>query len=114
MCTIAAGQVTGMSRPSALEFSFFLSMPTMLAATGYEFLKMVILKKPDPGETLQPIVMTGQLWLVLAIGFIVSFFVAWGVVAWFMTWVKRRGFSPFAAYRIFVGAGVLVLAYKWH
>ena len=42
MSTIAAGQVAGMSRPAALEFSFFLSMPTMAVATGYDFLKSVI------------------------------------------------------------------------
>src|SRR5213594_3492584 len=42
MCTIAAGQVAGMSRPAALEFSFFLSMPTMFVATGYDFLKTVV------------------------------------------------------------------------
>ena len=42
MSTIAAGQVAGMSRPAALEFSFFLSMPTMAAAVGYDFLKSVI------------------------------------------------------------------------
>src|SRR6266511_1932048 len=43
MCTIAAGQVAGMSRPAALEFSFFLSMPTMFVATGYDFVKSVML-----------------------------------------------------------------------
>src|SRR5207248_10073139 len=42
MSTIAAGQIAGMSRPAALEFSFFLSMPTMAAATGYDFLKAVL------------------------------------------------------------------------
>src|SRR5215471_11851168 len=42
MSTIAAGQVAGMSRPSALEFSFFLSMPTMCVATAYDFIKTVI------------------------------------------------------------------------
>src|SRR5215831_20581836 len=42
MFTIAAGQTAGMSRPAALEFSFFLSMPTMLVATGYDFIKTVI------------------------------------------------------------------------
>src|SRR5437667_4321321 len=42
MSTIAAGQVAGMSRPAALEFSFFLSMPTMLLATGYDFMKTVM------------------------------------------------------------------------
>jgi len=46
-------------------------------------------------------------WVVLAIGFVVSFVVAYGVVAWFMNWVRSRGFVPFAIYRILAGAGVL-------
>jgi undecaprenyl-diphosphatase len=46
-------------------------------------------------------------WIVLAIGFIVSFLVAYAVVAWFMKWVRTRGFVPFAIYRILVGAAVL-------
>jgi undecaprenyl-diphosphatase len=111
MSTIAAGQVTGMSRQAALEFSFFLSMPTMIVATGYEFLKTVVLKKAGHGDTLPPIEMNTHLWIVLIIGFVVSFFVAWGVVAWFMNWVRRGGFAPFAAYRILLGAGVLVMAF---
>jgi undecaprenyl-diphosphatase len=49
---------------------------------------------------------------MLAIGFVVSFFVAWGVVAWLMNWVRRRGFAPFAIYRILVGLAVLVWAVK--
>ena len=112
MSTIAAGQVAGMSRPSALEFSFFLSMPTMIVATGYDFLKTVILKKHAPGETLAPVHMDSQRWIILAIGFVVSFLVAWGVVAWFMNWVRSRGFTPFAIYRIIVGIAVLVWAFK--
>ena len=112
MSTIAAGQVAGMSRPAALEFSFFLSMPTMIVATGYDFLKTVVLKKHAPGETLAPVHMDTQRWIILAIGFVVSFLVAWGVVAWFMNWVRRRGFAPFAVYRIIVGIAVLVWAFK--
>lgn len=112
MCTIAAGQVAGMSRPAALEFSFFLSMPTMLVATGYEFLKTVVLKKARPGETLPPVHMNPERWITLGIGFLVSFLVAWVVVAWFMSWVRRRGFAPFAVYRIIVGAAVLAWAFK--
>jgi len=42
----------------------------------------------------------------------VSFLVAWGVVAWFMNWVKSRGFAPFAIYRIIVGIAVLAWAFK--
>ena len=46
-------------------------------------------------------------WIVLAIGFVVSFVVAYGVVAWFMTWVRKHGFAPFAVYRIVLGVAVL-------
>src|SRR6266540_2064838 len=107
MSTIAAGQVAGMSRPAALEFSFFLSMPTMLVATGYDFLKSIM---PHHHElSIAPLTISGQQWVVLATGFVVSFFVAFGVVAWFMHWVRRRGFVPFAIYRIVLGIGLLTL-----
>ena len=107
MSTIAAGQIAGMSRPAALEFSFFLSMPTMAAATGYDFLKSVI---PHHHEAeIAPLTITLHDWIVLAIGFVVSFFVALAVVAWFMNWVRARGFVPFAVYRIVLGLGLLTL-----
>src|SRR5258706_1013343 len=80
MSTIAAGQVAGISRPAALEFSFFLSIPTMIDATGYDFLKTVVLKKGSGHEALAPIQMDTHRWIVLLVGFIVSFFVAWAVV----------------------------------
>jgi len=100
MVTIAAGQVTGLSRTAALEFSFLLSIPTMLAATGYDLLKA--LKGSDRVH------IDGHGWELLAIGFVVSFFVAWAVVAWFMHWVRSRGFVPFAVYRILLGSAVLI------
>jgi undecaprenyl-diphosphatase len=100
MVTIAAGQVTGLSRTAALEFSFLLSIPTMIAATGYDLLKA--LKGPDRVH------IDSHGWVLLAIGFVISFVVAYGVVAWFMQWVRNRGFVPFAIYRILVGAAVLV------
>ena len=107
MSTIAAGQIAGMSRPAALEFSFFLSMPTMAVAVGYDFLKAVI---PHQHEAeIAPLTMTPHDWIVLAIGFVVSFFVALAVVAWFMNWVRARGFVPFAVYRILLGLGLLTL-----
>jgi undecaprenyl-diphosphatase len=107
MSTIAAGQVAGMSRPAALEFSFFLSMPTMLVATGYDFVKTVM---PYHHEAnIAPLKINGHEWIVLAIGFAVSFFVALAVVAWFMHWVRARGFAPFALYRIVLGIGILIL-----
>jgi len=100
MSTIAAGQLAGMSRESALEFSFFLSMPTMAAATVYDLLKFL----RHGGMAA----MNRHEWIILVIGFVVSFFVAWGVVAWFMHWVRRHGFVPFAVYRILAGIVVLV------
>ena len=107
MSTIAAGQIAGMSRPAALEFSFFLSMPTMAVAVGYDFLKSVL---PHHHEAeIAPLTITPRQWVVLAIGFVVSFFVALAVVAWFMNWVRARGFVPFAVYRIVLGLGLLTL-----
>jgi undecaprenyl-diphosphatase len=107
MATIAGGQVAGMSRASALEFSFFLSIPTMVAATGYDLLKSVLGKGENPIGVSS---IDAHGWIVLAIGFVVSFIVAYGSVAWFMAWVRRRGFTPFAIYRIVAGVLVLIFA----
>lgn len=107
MATIAAGQTAGMTRAAALEFSFFLSLPTMAAATLYDFYKTIIRHKGDGGATLQPVTMTTQSWIVLAIGFVISFIVALAVVHWFMGWVRKHGFVPFAVYRIMLGIAVL-------
>jgi undecaprenyl-diphosphatase len=110
MSTIAAGQTVGLSRSAALEFSFFLSMPTMVVATGYDLLKTI---KPHPNDAadaaIAPLAMNAHGWVVLGIGFVISFIVALGVVAWFMRWVRARGFAPFAIYRIVVGVALLML-----
>jgi undecaprenyl-diphosphatase len=106
MSTIAAGQVAGMSRAAALEFSFFLSLPTMFVATAYDLLKSVRGSGPNPIGVSS---IDAHGWMLLAIGFIVSFIVAYGSVAALIAWVRRRGFAPFAAYRIVIG--VLVLAW---
>ena len=107
MSTIAAGQLAGMSRASALEFSFFLSIPTMVVATCYDLLKSLAGKTENPIGVSQ---IDAHGWIILAIGFVVSYIVAYGTVAWFMAWVRRRGFAPFAVYRIIVGAAVLFWA----
>jgi undecaprenyl-diphosphatase len=109
MSTIVGGQLAGMSRAAALEFSFFLSMPTMAAATLYTLLKSLSGKGENPIGVSQ---IDAHGWMVLAIGFIVSFIVAYGSVAWFMAYVRKRGFAPFAVYRIVVGALVLAFAAK--
>jgi len=106
MSTIAAGQVAHISREAALEFSFFLSFPTMVAATGYEFLRTTFPRHGSPNP-LGEVHMDTQGWALLAIGFVVSFLVAWVVVAWFMHWVRKHGFVPFAIYRILLGIAVL-------
>lgn len=114
MSTIASGQICGLSRPTALEFSFLLSIPTMLAATGYDLLKELHGSKAaaDAGEATAHVVMNGQRWIVLAIGFVISFIVAFGVVEWFLAWVRKHGFAVFAIYRIIVGTILLIWGSK--
>ena len=125
MSTIAAGQLVGMDRPTALEFSFLLSIPTMLAATAYDLYSEVLHKgkavavsgaaAADAATSAMPaphVVMNTQNWIVLAIGFVVSFIVAWGVVGWFLSWVRTRGFVPFAVYRIILGIILLIWGSK--
>ncbi|HMK28192.1 MAG TPA: undecaprenyl-diphosphate phosphatase [Terriglobales bacterium] len=109
MATIAAGQLAGMSRSAALEFSFFLSMPTMAAATVYDLLRSFRPSKGG-GHPIGAAPANTHQWVVLALGFVVSFVVAYGVVAWFIGWVRKRGFVPFAVYRIVLGIAVLVWA----
>ena len=111
MSTIGAGQLAGMSRASALEFSFFLSMPTMVVATCYDLLKSLTGKGDNPIGVSQ---ISVHGWIVLAIGFVVSFLVAYAAVAWFTAWVRRRGFAPFAVYRIILGVLVLFWVTRLH
>ena len=109
MSTIAAGQIVGMDRPSALEFSFLLSIPTMIAATGWDLLKSVHGSKVAgaAGAVAGHVVMNQERWIVLLIGTAVSFIVALGVVEWFLHWVRKHGFVPFAVYRILLGGWLL-------
>ena len=110
MSTIAAGQLVGMDRPTALEFSFLLSIPTMLAATAYDLFKEIHPSRAAQlaGVEQAHVVMNGERWIVLLIGFVVSFIVAFGVVEWFLAWVRKRGFTVFAIYRILVGGALLI------
>lgn len=103
MATIAGGQIMGLSRPAALEFSFFLSIPVMVAATGFKLLQFLV---------KTPTAVTPEQWTVLAIGFSVSFVIALAVIAWFMAWVNKNGFTPFAIYRIIIGG--VTLAWAWN
>lgn len=96
MCTIVAGQLSGLSTATAAEFSFLLGLPTLGAATLYEMYKSRALL----GEI-------GA--LNVAIGLVVSFVVAWAVIAAFLAYLKRRGLVPFGIYRIVLGLLVLWL-----
>ena len=115
MSTIAAGQVAGLDRPTALEFSFLLSIPTMVAATVWDLLKEIHPSKAAQaaGTAAAHVVMTSDRWIVLLIGLVVSFFVALGVVEWFLFWVRKHGFVMFAVYRILLGAALLLFGAKF-
>ena len=97
MATIAGGQLMGLSRSAALEFSFFLSIPVLVAAASYKLLQH-LRKEAFP---------TSEQWIALSAGFITSFLVAFVVIAWFMTWVRKHGFTPFAIYRVIAGTALL-------
>ena len=109
MCTIAAGQTAGLTRTAALEFSFFLSIPIIIAACAKDLRDSLNPRDPDAyiGRAL-----TSHDLICIGIGGMVSFVVALAVIAWFMAWVRRRGFTPFAVYRVLIGAAVLTWALR--
>lgn len=107
MATIAAGQVAGLSRTAALEFSFLVSIPTMVVATGYDLFK-TLKGAGEEGNAIGATHIDAHGYVLLGIGFVVSFVVAFAVVAWFMNWVRTKGFVPFAIYRIAAGLAVLI------
>lgn len=96
--TIIGGWIMGLSSLAAAEFSFFLAIPTMIAATIFALLKSsIILTIPQVAA--------------LIAGFVVSFVVAIIVVAKFIEFLKTKPMKIFAIYRIFIGIIVLILAY---
>ena len=97
MCTIVAGQLVGLSTSTAAEFSFLLALPTLGAATLYELYK--------GRHELFASVGVAQ----LAVGLIVSFVVAWAVIASFLRYLRTRGLEPFGYYRIAVAIAVWML-----
>lgn len=99
MSTILGGQLVGLSRSAALDFSFLVSIPVMAAATMYDLLKYI--KNSEAALTTHQVV-------VLSVGFFVSFAVAVLVIRWFLAYVKSFGFIPFGIYRIALGGALLV------
>lgn len=94
--TIIGGLFIGLSREVAAEFSFFLAIPTIVGVSGYKLLKA--------GFNF-----TSNEWMILFIGTLVSFIVAYLVISVFMNYVKKRKLEPFAYYRIALGILVLLL-----
>ena len=92
--TIIGAMGLGCSRLVAAEFSFFLAIPTMTAASVYSLLKA--------GFTMTP-----EEFVVLGIGFVVSFVIALLVIAGFMKYISRKDFKPFGYYRIILGGALL-------
>ncbi|MCC6139282.1 MAG: undecaprenyl-diphosphate phosphatase [Nitrospira sp.] len=94
--TIIGGLLAGLDRKVATEYSFFLALPTIIAATAYQMLKAkATFNQAD--------------YLALGIGMIVSFLVAWAVIAAFLTYVQRHTLRVFAYYRIALGILVFIV-----
>ncbi len=108
MSTISSGQLAGLTRGASLEFSFLVSIPVMVAATAYDLLKSLHPKQLAGEPAIAPLVITTHGWIILIIGLVVSFLVALGVVEWFLIWVRKHGFVPFAIYRIVLGIVLLI------
>ena len=95
--TIVGGMTTKLTRKNAAEFSFFLAVPTMFAASAYKFLKdyKVLLVKSNLS--------------ILLIGNVVSFIVAMLAIKFFINFLTKYGFKVFGYYRIIVGLTILIL-----
>ena len=96
--TIIGGMLLGLSRKAATDFSFFLAIPTLIAAGGYSLFKeRKLLSTADVP--------------MFAVGFVVSFIAAWFCVRWLLRYISTHTFVPFAWYRI--AFGIVVLATAW-
>ena len=94
--TIIGGVLLGLNRVLATEFSFFLAIPTMLGATLLKIIKI--------GSGLG-----NYEWFLIALGFVLSFIFAYGVIKVFMNHIKKHDFKIFGYYRIIVGIIILIL-----
>lgn len=101
MATIVGGMTTKLNRKNAAEFSFFLAVPTMAAASGYKLLKLIL----EPSGVT---VVTDNL-VTLLIGSLVAFLVAMAAIKLFIGFLAKYGFKAFGYYRIIVGGIILIL-----
>lgn len=102
-CTIIGGMQQKLTRRAAAEFSFFLAVPTMAAATGYKLLKALLKQRElltDPNNLM-----------LLAVGNVVAFIVAILAIKTFITYLKNHGFRLFGIYRVIMGLVVLGMIY---
>lgn len=106
MATIVGGMAQKLTRKAAAEFSFFLAVPTMFAATLYKMLK--IFMEPDGTEILKDNFVT------LLIGNVVAFIVALLAIKFFINFVTKYGFKAFGWYRIAVGTAILAMMLAGH
>ena len=99
--TIIGGMLFGLPRAVATEFSFFLAIPVIGGATAYELLKL----------WKNPVAISGEFSLAIAIGFVAAFISAFICVRWLIHYVAHHNFVPFAWYRIAFGLLVLITSY---
>lgn len=112
MATIVGGMSRGLSRKNAAEFSFFLAVPTMAAATAYKFYKLI--KVPDGGMFDFDFTLVVDNMAALIIGNLVAFVVALLAIKFFIGFVTKYGFKLFGWYRIIVGGILLILLLTGH
>lgn len=96
--TILGAMFLGTTRETAVEYSFYLAIPTMFAASAYSLIK-------------EASNLTAPQWIATGIGFLVSFLVALGVIAFFMNYIRKKDFRLFGWYRIVLGIVVLIFFY---
>ena len=108
MATIVGGMAQKLTRRAAAEFSFFLAVPTMAAATALDVLELFFGSEADTNWA------TTDNLLMLALGCVVAFVVALLAMRWFVNFLTKYGFKAFGVYRIIVGGLILVLLLTGH
>ena len=106
MATIVGGMAQKLTRKAAAEFSFFLAVPTMLAATLFKMLK--IFTEENGAQILKENLDT------LIVGNVVAFIVAMLAIKFFINFVTKYGFKAFGWYRIIVGGAILIMLLTGH
>jgi undecaprenyl-diphosphatase len=109
MATIVGGMCQKLTRRRAAEFSFFLAVPTMAAATGLDLIELFVGDDAVGGSWA-----TGHNLFLLAVGCIVAFIVALFAMKWFVDFLAKYGFKAFGWYRIVVGAFILIWMLTGH